>query len=120
MTQPEMQAQLTTERDWVLARITGLEAEEEALNATLAGREQKVDIAGGEGDSASVERGAVRTRRQALDARLTELDAAISALAEGLYGLCVSCGGDIPAERLAAMPGALECVACRQAASRRR
>ncbi len=43
---------------------------------------------------------------------IAELDAAVQRLAEGRYGVCERCGGDIPAARLAVRPAARTCVGC--------
>lgn len=52
----------------------------------------------------------------ALDAlqrrELVEIERALERLAEGVYGTCVSCGADIAAERLDALPTAITCVGC--------
>jgi RNA polymerase-binding transcription factor DksA len=45
-------------------------------------------------------------------ATLAELDAALDRRRAGMYGVCVSCGGRVGAERLAARPAALRCIAC--------
>jgi RNA polymerase-binding transcription factor DksA len=39
-------------------------------------------------------------------------------LALGEYGICVDCGNDIGAARLAAQPAALRCVACQTVAEK--
>jgi DnaK suppressor protein len=44
--------------------------------------------------------------------RLDALDAALARLDSGQYGVCVSCGQPIPAERLEARPDATRCVRC--------
>jgi RNA polymerase-binding transcription factor DksA len=36
------------------------------------------------------------------------------ALADGTYGTCVSCGKQIPAERLKAVPEAVRCIDCQR------
>jgi RNA polymerase-binding transcription factor len=41
-----------------------------------------------------------------------ELAAALSRLAAGDYGRCLHCGGPIGDERLAARPGARQCIDC--------
>ncbi|QGZ37930.1 TraR/DksA family transcriptional regulator [Pseudoduganella flava] len=51
---------------------------------------------------------------------LRRLDAALRRLSIGGYGTCIYCGGDIPPERLQAMPAAESCVACQEAAERER
>ena len=43
---------------------------------------------------------------------LRELEAARSRLAEGRYGTCDDCGGEIGFERLKANPAAVRCIAC--------
>jgi DnaK suppressor protein len=44
--------------------------------------------------------------------RLQDIDAALSRLAEGSYGLCATCGCEIPAARLLAQPIAIRCADC--------
>ena len=43
---------------------------------------------------------------------LRDLEAARSRLAEGSYGVCADCGGDVGYERLKANPAAVRCIAC--------
>ena len=50
------------------------------------------------------------TRRDVRELR--ELDAALTRMSEGNYGVCTDCGDDIPFERLRAYPGAMRCVRC--------
>ncbi len=45
---------------------------------------------------------------------LNNIDAALKRIDDGSYGSCASCGGDIAAERLAAIPEAINCVNCSQ------
>jgi RNA polymerase-binding transcription factor len=45
---------------------------------------------------------------------LRELDAALARLADGSYGTCAECGGEIALERLRAYPTALRCVDCQR------
>ena len=42
------------------------------------------------------------------------LDAALSRLHDGSYGVCVDCGGDIGLERLRAYPTAMRCIKCQE------
>jgi len=42
------------------------------------------------------------------------LDAALARVAEGSYGECADCGGDIGPERLHAYPTALRCIRCQE------
>lgn len=46
---------------------------------------------------------------------LHEIDAAIGRLASGGYGMCASCGCEIPEQRLLATPTVRTCVPCQEA-----
>ena len=46
---------------------------------------------------------------------LRGLEAARTRLADGSYGICADCGGDIGFERLKASPAAIRCIACQTA-----
>lgn len=45
---------------------------------------------------------------------LQEIDAALARIADGSYGMCEDCGGDIGAPRLEAQPSARRCIACQE------
>jgi RNA polymerase-binding transcription factor DksA len=45
---------------------------------------------------------------------LRAVDAARDRIAEGRYGICVDCGGEIEYERLRASPAALRCIHCQR------
>jgi RNA polymerase-binding protein DksA len=45
---------------------------------------------------------------------LHEIDAAIGRLESGGYGICASCGCDIPEQRLLATPTVQTCIACQE------
>ena len=49
-------------------------------------------------------------------AELAALDAALSRIEAGGYGLCTDCGIPIPAARLQASPEASRCIACQEKA----
>jgi RNA polymerase-binding transcription factor DksA len=49
------------------------------------------------------------------EADVEALDHALARLEGDAYGACTGCGRPIPADRLAAHPTALTCVACAQA-----
>ncbi|MFZ3579423.1 TraR/DksA C4-type zinc finger protein [Virgibacillus sp. DJP39] len=48
---------------------------------------------------------------QHTEVELKEINEALSAIEEGTYGICSTCGSDIPVERLEAVPTADRCVA---------
>ena len=47
-----------------------------------------------------------------LESALARTERALAKLDEGSYGVCDACGGEIPPERLRAMPDAVLCMAC--------
>ena len=55
----------------------------------------------------------------ALDARgheaIAAIEAALTRLADGSFGLCVQCGETIPFERLESQPTAIRCLPCQAA-----
>ena len=51
--------------------------------------------------------------------RLRAIDAALSRINQGRYGLCMKCGKKIPAERLTAIPYAVLCIECQKGEERR-
>ncbi len=44
--------------------------------------------------------------------RLTEIDRALEKIAEGNYGNCITCGKEIPEDRLEILPTAAQCMDC--------
>ncbi|TDD73389.1 molecular chaperone DnaK [Actinomadura darangshiensis] len=53
-------------------------------------------------------------RRDTLQEKLKEIDAALARLGDGTYGLCADCRKPIPAGRLEILPYARRCVGCQQ------
>jgi RNA polymerase-binding protein DksA len=51
--------------------------------------------------------------------RLKLIDAALTRIQQGKYGLCLKCGKRIPQNRLEAIPYALMCVECKTVEERR-
>ena len=51
--------------------------------------------------------------------RLRMIDAALTRIQQGKYGLCMKCGKKIPWERLDAIPYALMCIECKTAEEKR-
>lgn len=45
---------------------------------------------------------------------LEEIDAALTRIEHGTFGICVSCGRPIAEERLEAMPYATKCIECKR------
>ena len=72
----------------------------------------------GDGTTEAVERINTTAAARSIAAAVAEVDRALEKLAEGTYGTCDEGGGEIPAERLDAIPWATHCVACAGARSR--
>ena len=51
--------------------------------------------------------------------RLRLIDAALTRIVQGRYGVCIKCGKKIPRERLEAIPYAPMCIECKAAEERR-
>ncbi len=51
--------------------------------------------------------------------RIRAIDAALSRIQQGRYGLCMKCGKKIPVERLQAIPYAVLCIDCQKGEERR-
>jgi RNA polymerase-binding protein DksA len=45
---------------------------------------------------------------------LSAIDGALARLADGTFGRCENCGGEIPAERLDAVPWTTLCIGCKE------
>lgn len=65
-----------------------------------------------EGATFASERSQLDALVRAARERLSEINAAAARLAEGRYGICESCGGQIPGARLEARPVARTCIDC--------
>ncbi len=50
--------------------------------------------------------------------RLRQIEAALSRIDDGSFGICLNCEEDIGAKRLAALPWAAFCIVCQEAADR--
>ena len=104
---------------------TRLEAEREAVDKQLLDHgvelegDESINIEDHEGfaDSAQVtaDRSQQITLVEQLRVRRADILAALQKIDDGTYGKCESCGQDIPAERLEAVPAATLCVACKKA-----
>jgi RNA polymerase-binding transcription factor DksA len=103
---------LTTARRDASARLT---ARDEAIRGV---QEARSDPAGAddehdpEGATLSDEWSRLEGLRRAADAEIDEIDHALRRLADGTFGVCASCGRDIPPARLLVRPTATLCVPC--------
>lgn len=77
----------------------------------------RVDVDFGEGfadaAAATAERTEVLGLISSLRDRVAEIDVALGRIADGSYGLCVSCGREISPARLEHRPESVHCVDCK-------
>ncbi len=90
-----------------------LKAQADSLASEHEPGDVQFDEEGGEGGTASVDRELDLVLSAQARAAIDEIDLALAKIAGGTYGVCESCGKDIPAARLQALPHAALCVACK-------
>ncbi len=86
------------------------------LGATESG-DLRSDVDYGDGFADAGAATAERTERlglaESLAGQIEEIDSALERIEHGTYGVCASCGSDIPADRLEARPASIYCVDCK-------
>ena len=115
------------EKDFVLKMEKSLEGLRKDIFSTLAASNEDfkqiveavdpkdmVDVASDDIDRKMIEALGSQELR-----RLGMIDAALTRIQQGKYGLCMKCGKKIPKERLEAIPYALMCVECKKAEEKR-
>jgi DnaK suppressor protein len=85
-------------------RVTGEAAAPVELDQTSVGRLSRMD--------SLQNQGLTRNLQEREETKLALLREAFARLDAGTYGLCVSCGGEIPFERLYVFPEAPVCSSC--------
>jgi DnaK suppressor protein len=101
---------LAGQRADVLGQIAGLEREFGAIVESGSGGVD--DEHDPEGATLAYERQHLAALLGQARQRLAQIDAALTRLAEGSYGLCEGCGQPIGTARLAARPAAPMCIRC--------
>ena len=102
---------LEAERERALARLTDLTRDYESVVA--ASRDTNADDEHDpEGATIAFERSQLGSVARQVRHHLEEVDAALSRVRQGTYGVCEVCGEPIGAERLAARPTARTCIRC--------
>lgn len=102
---------LLAERQAALGRLAALDREFASL-ADAAGSANADDEHDPEGATLAFERQHVAALADQARDQLAQVDAALRRLAEGSYGRCERCGGQIAPARLEARPSARTCIAC--------
>ncbi|NLA92424.1 MAG: TraR/DksA family transcriptional regulator [Spirochaetales bacterium] len=103
----EMEQVLLGQRREILETIAGEDEDFRAMINSM-GTKDLGDIAADDIASRKME-----ALNQHAANRLKSVEAALSRLKNGRYGVCVQCGAKIPEERLRAMPSAVLCIACK-------
>lgn len=91
--------------------VQRLQLEKQVLSAQLQRKNNS-----GSTEPVSFVEGQIRTR---LRERLASIERALDRLEDGTFGVCQSCGGEIDAERLIALPYAEQCISCQRSFERR-
>lgn len=108
----EARSRLEAERERLLAlqdeeqETAGLDEEQSESAGELADYDQHPGDVGTE----TFERTKELAVQDQLDARLTDVDAALERIEQGTYGRCAVCGKEIQPERLEARPATRHCL----------
>jgi DnaK suppressor protein len=107
----EVTRALTGQRAATDARIVALLRERDGIvaSADLTNTDDEHDP---EGATLAFEREQISALLESARTRLAALEAALSRVQQGTYGICAGCGTEIPAGRLLARPDTTTCVAC--------
>jgi RNA polymerase-binding transcription factor DksA len=109
--QEDASARLRAEREVITTRLAGLRGD--FVGVIQASRDSNADDEHDvEGATIAFERSQVDALIRQVEGHLADIDDALARVADGSYGVCVSCGKPIPAGRLEARPSARTCVSC--------
>lgn len=102
--------QLQAQRASLLAQLASLRG------GTVGRAEASAAHFGERTEDSRAQQATERELEFALDAResaeLDAIDAALKRIEDGVYGVCIDCGADIPAARLHAAPETARCITC--------
>jgi DnaK suppressor protein len=104
-------------RDQAGAQVSSLQGELQALfEASRASNAD--DEHDPEGTTIAFERAQLTAVLDAARRHLRDLDLAVHHFDEGTYGVCETCGKEIPDDRMTARPSARTCITCASAQRR--
>ena len=108
-TYPEVEQRLREARGKLVRQLGELGADETGELRT------DVEFADGFADAAAATAGRTEVLGlvDSLKRNLDDVDRALGRIKEGLYGVCLNCGRDIGADRLAFRPESVYCVECK-------
>ena len=108
---PEYTALVAERRREVEAQLASVEARLDSIRVARSSANDD-DEHDPEGSTLSTEWSRAEGQRTDAQRELVELAAAMQRIAAGDYGVCASCGGTIPIDRLRLVPAATLCVPC--------
>lgn len=109
-----IQEKLKTERSEI---VRSLSAQSDDMKNLIKPQESgdEVDVA-----SDAIDRNLLDSLGAKDSERLNMIDSALERIRLGRYGICISCGKEIPKERLEVLPYTVMCVNCASAAELKR
>lgn len=108
----EVRTFLVGERARLTEEIADFEREQDNLSEA-SGENNYRDHMADQG-SATFSRELDMSLEENIKSLLESVDRAIKRIDDGVYGKCVRCSGEIPADRLEAMPTAELCISCKE------
>ena len=110
---------LLEERARVEAALQNLHEETAGTLSEDAGEETAYDNHLADTATETYDRELDYTLEENAEHLLAEIDAALKRIEAGTYGICTTCGKQIPEERLEALPWATLCIDCQRDRERR-
>jgi DnaK suppressor protein len=110
---------LLEERRRVVAAIENLHEDHAGSLSDEAGEEAAFDNHLADTATETYDRELDYTLEENSEHVLADIDAALTRIEDGTYGVCTSCGKPIPEERLEARPWAPLCIDCKRQRERR-
>jgi RNA polymerase-binding protein DksA len=110
---------LLEERRRVVAAIENLHEDHAGSLSDEAGEEAAFDNHLADTATETYDRELDYTLEENSEHVLADIDAALTRIEDGTYGVCTSCGRPIPEERLEARPWAPLCIGCKRERERR-
>jgi RNA polymerase-binding protein DksA len=105
---------LLDERRRVQAALQNLHDENSGTLSEDAGEETAYDNHLADTATETYDRELDYTLEENSEHLLAEIDAALKRIEDGTYGICTNCDGQIPEERLEALPRATLCIDCQR------
>lgn len=109
----EFKRVLEAERDRLTEEIEEYEREGQNTLSDVSGENNYRDHMADQG-SATFARELDQTLEEQAREKLQQIEAALQRIADGTYGKCSNCPGEIPLARLEAMPEAELCLSCKE------